>query len=197
MSVFGDFKELRDEWKKNSFSGKVFLIISTIFATTSLTSISEIVVKWRGFMLEVIRFYQKWVRQPFRNFLDWFGLDIELVTADLLIVVSVIFGCFLRFCWYLVKNELMDFDDLISWVLTSVFCFFLIALANDSDSEKARIVFLIFLMIVMLIFSLVIAFAKVEKWKPAIFQMWAPLIIGAVIVSILAGLNEGFSKPLT
>ena len=50
MGLIGDFKELKQEWKDSSVLKKVLVILVLFLTTGSVTSLSDVVFQWRGFI---------------------------------------------------------------------------------------------------------------------------------------------------
>lgn len=76
------FKEL---WGESSLLFKLVSLISIFLALSSITSLSEEVFKWRGFIKDGIDFYRSSLILPVREYLERFGFLITQDEADFLV----------------------------------------------------------------------------------------------------------------
>ena len=97
MGLKGDFSELTQVWHQSPWRVKLYLLLSGFLAGTSLASLSESVVKWKGFILTGITFYREYLRTPIVELLvDWVHISIEPQIFDFLLPVTVVFGALIR-----------------------------------------------------------------------------------------------------
>lgn len=87
--ITGDFKEIRENWKGRSLGYKVLVILSIIFTTSSLTGLSEVVFKWRGFIKDGLDFYHEWIVGPVRDFLSWINIEISEDLMNFIVLLSL------------------------------------------------------------------------------------------------------------
>lgn len=64
MGLKADVEEVTQHWKRSPWRVKIFLAIALFLSTSSLASLSEAVFKWKGFVLDALAFYKRWVSQP-------------------------------------------------------------------------------------------------------------------------------------
>ncbi|MCR9252397.1 MAG: hypothetical protein NXI20_18375, partial [bacterium] len=96
MGLLGDIEEAKKHWKQSTKLYKLIVIFSIILATSSLTSIADIVFKWKGFILTGILFFRTYVSHPIRQLFSFLGLHFSDIQTDVLILTSLAFGSVLR-----------------------------------------------------------------------------------------------------
>ena len=85
--MFSDFKkDLKSAWKDSPGWMKYVIVITTITNATSIASIADIVVEWKGFILTGIEFYRN-LTLPVREFInDISPIALEQWHIDVLII---------------------------------------------------------------------------------------------------------------
>ncbi len=91
MNLIDDWEEAKAMWRRSSRPMKALICLGLFMTTSSVTSISDVVFEWKGFMLAGVEFYRAWIRQPLQDLAATFGLQVpgDLVdglTFQLLIV---------------------------------------------------------------------------------------------------------------
>jgi hypothetical protein len=93
-----DISELKAAWGRSSWLVRIYLLVSGSIAISSITSLSDAVVKWKGFIVTGIAFYRDHFRNPIASLIrDWtqFHLSpewIDYLTLSSLAYVALIFG---------------------------------------------------------------------------------------------------------
>jgi hypothetical protein len=67
MGLKADLDEVRLAWPGYPWRLKIWLVLSAFLASASIASLSETVVKWKGFILDAVMFYQTWIADPFQK----------------------------------------------------------------------------------------------------------------------------------
>lgn len=101
MGLKGDIDEVKDIWGNSSWLTKSWLGLSCFLSVSSITSLSDIVVKWKGFILDGIEFYRSWVLAPVLEILELFNLQLSVAHVDLLVIKLLLITCMLRGFWFL------------------------------------------------------------------------------------------------
>ena len=60
MGFKSDYEEMTSSFEKMGGLGKLFIGVSFFITVSSVTSLSEVVFKWKGFILEALKSYQKY-----------------------------------------------------------------------------------------------------------------------------------------
>lgn len=85
MGLKGDIEEVRRSWVNSSWWYRSFLLISGFLAISSIASLSEIIIKWRGFFGDAILFYDEWISLPVRQL--FLSMEINLDQSDVNIFI--------------------------------------------------------------------------------------------------------------
>ncbi len=207
MALFSDLKELKQEWKESSPAKKGLIILVLFLTTSSLTSLSDTVFKWKGFILEGMEFYRASISSPLLELFSYMNLKLTEQLADFLIVYSLSVSGFLRLVLKEMQNSSVNQTRLhyaitIIANLTAIFilygpAFLLIYLIK---STNWNIAFIYSVPIGFMGFLTLGAFLShkrnsQENNNPLLI-VWGPVIVGFTIVLILAAINSGLSKPL-
>jgi integral membrane sensor domain MASE1 len=95
----GPIEAAVEEWKKLSPSFKAFSVISAFINLGAITSVSEQIIKWRGFIREVVEVWRS-VSKPVTDFLhQLIGLPIAQFQLDFFVVLMVYMGAVARVEW--------------------------------------------------------------------------------------------------
>tara|TARA_Y100000766_G_scaffold271340_1_gene270104 strand:+ start:4593 stop:5315 length:723 start_codon:yes stop_codon:yes gene_type:complete len=86
MGILSDAEELAKAFPKASWPTKIIMLSGFFGSITSLASISESVYKWKGFVAKSIEIYDKYVKSPFAEVLDFLPFQIPAYTLDYLIL---------------------------------------------------------------------------------------------------------------
>jgi len=94
MGLKADVDEVRAAWSKSPWWGKIWLCVSGYLALSSIASLADTIVKWKGFFLDGVCFYRAWIKLPFKALLSHFQIHLTDVAIDKLIILSL---CLLSF----------------------------------------------------------------------------------------------------
>ena len=87
MGINKDIEEAVALWRNASWPMRGLVVLSAILATSSVTSIADVVFKWKGFVLQGVNFYREWIRGPIVELLSF--INIPNWASDLLIILSI------------------------------------------------------------------------------------------------------------
>jgi hypothetical protein len=76
MGLKGDIDELSSTWTRASRLLKGWLGLSVFLSASAVASLSEIIMKWRGFFRDSLEFYKGWISEPLKELLYLFYLDL-------------------------------------------------------------------------------------------------------------------------
>ena len=182
-------------WKEAPLSLNIWICISSFLGISSVTSISEKIIDWRGFIRDGLDLYQEYIRNPIAELLSSFGLVFAENAIDYLLL------------WLLLQAGLIRSD--IPTIMAGL----------KSDNSAARSVsfqiirlhifvpgsVLIFLILILGFFGhspplWVFVALLAGSYLPAWYfenNLWAisvPLIIAIAGTCILAAVNLGLSS---
>ena len=61
MGLKGDLQEVATVWEKSSWRVKAYLLLSAFLASGSIASLSDTVLRWKGFLRDALLFYQAYI----------------------------------------------------------------------------------------------------------------------------------------
>jgi hypothetical protein len=112
MSLKKDFDELKASWSQASPLFKVYLAFSFFLSTSAIASLSEAIVKWRGFFLDALTFYHQVFSEPLRKWFLELGLKATTETTNYLVIFALILSAYVRMLVIERKNQLE-----VDWLL--------------------------------------------------------------------------------
>lgn len=94
MNAAKEFEEFRSAFRNAGFTTKVVLLLFFFLSISSITSLADKVVEWRGFILTALEFYQQYFVNFIARFAKSFGLSYsrEEIDAAMLLSISVTLG---------------------------------------------------------------------------------------------------------
>lgn len=189
MGLKADIDEVLTSWEKSPWWMKAWLVLSAFLAVSSIASISEAIVKWKGFFKDAIEFYRLILVSPLRDALSSLNIDINPIRGEVLVLVIISFMILVRYL-YIVSYK----HDQRWWRYMSILAVFMIALiaqwiyrANGNYESFNWPRNIIGLLGGLFVLPLVL---KMEK-PMLYFGQW---IMFFSIVALLAGINSGLSR---
>jgi len=83
-------------WRSTDTAGRVFLVIGTFGALSSIMGLSGNILKWRGVIAAGLEFYREFITGPLVKLFSLIGVDLLPVDADILILWSVCASSIIR-----------------------------------------------------------------------------------------------------
>lgn len=96
MNLKKEISEFYTAYKEANVLVKVLLILGFFLNLSSLTSLSSIIVEWKGFILEGIKFYQSFFVEPILSGATIVGLNYTNIEIHVATVTSVCFVIVMR-----------------------------------------------------------------------------------------------------
>ena len=87
MGMYSELEEAVDLWDKSSNIKRSIIIISVFFTISSLTSLSDTIFKWKGFILDGLNFYKTFISGSIIDFFDVFSIIIYQNTVDFMVLL--------------------------------------------------------------------------------------------------------------
>lgn len=95
MSLFSDIKgDLAENWKNSGWALRIILVFSLFFTVSSITSLSDVVFKWKGLIYTALEFYRAWVHGPINDIAKMLGI----VVLDWVVGVTIISSLWMGSC---------------------------------------------------------------------------------------------------
>ncbi len=96
MGLKADIAEVTDSWRSSSPLIKAWLVLSFFLAISSIASISEAIVKWRGFFADSVSTYRIVIRDPLVAVLVSIGFPQIPALVDASVVYILLLGAGIR-----------------------------------------------------------------------------------------------------
>ena len=106
MGLRGDFAELNAVWKGAPLRVKLFLVLSGFLASGSIASLSETILKWKGFIAVGVSFYRETIRNPVAaRLVDVTGIQLSHSFCEFATVALLITGGCIRCFFHDIKSS--------------------------------------------------------------------------------------------
>lgn len=188
MGLKADIDEVRVSWSKAPWWVRSYLILSGYLAVSSIASISETVVKWRGFFMDALVFYQQWLSTPVRNLLANTGIHLNTVATDVLVLSLLVCASYLR--GEFVETDWKARKDRLSFYF-SVILFVAVLASSIYKMNGKDMVFEWQRYALCAVFFVLIPYLFMTK---AIRIYFLQLFACFVVVALLAAVNSGLAK---
>jgi len=96
LGLQGDIHEIKVAWSKSSWLFRGWLCLSGYLGISSIASLADTVIKWKGFVLDAIIFYRSLVGHPITNLLQPLNMHLSIVGTDVIITEILLWTCFTR-----------------------------------------------------------------------------------------------------
>ena len=100
MGLIGDINEIKKEWKKSSLGIKIIIVLSSFFVFSSITSLSDVIFSWKGFILDGIEFYKSIITHPLKKLLEKINLFYQKPFIDYIIICIILYSSLGRWLWH-------------------------------------------------------------------------------------------------
>ena len=190
MSIIKDIEEAKKLWGDASLPIKGIIVVSLFITVSSVASLSELVFRWKGFFLDALEFYRKWVVIPIVDFFKPFDIVWSRAEADVVILGWITVVSWVRYCWVdcsLTQAGKKDFKDFFLGIAGYIIGY-AGAVYNFSGASNQAGSWT--LLIYIAVFLFLLFFLKGRN--RIIFG--APLVIAVIIVLLLGAINAGLTR---
>lgn len=204
MSLLSEIEEYKDAWNKSSWKMKFVILLMLIMSTSSLVSLSDTIFEWRGFILDGVEFYQRFIAIPISRFLSRLGLTYTGGAIDSLIILWITTMAVLRVIWFILNQ----FDDkrfvkkgkvmVIGFIVVAFGLLGYVYEGVEADSFENLYTFVIpgfTFMSLREFWLLKRGRSSKQMFNRIMLNLWGPIIFSILIVLILAAINEGLTRP--
>jgi len=184
LGLLGDIEELQEFWPNLLWWGKCAVVLMLFLTTGSVTSLSETVFQWRGFILDGMEFYRQWITAPLREIArDLVGLRYTGVQVDIVVLFGLGMGSFARWARYTAYSGI----PVIIMAVISI-----ILLGTSSFGVLVAYVFIFGFVFTYIVFA-IMAFHGGAEQRIAFF---GPPLFAVAVVLVLGAINAGLTQPL-
>nr|WP_320165781.1 hypothetical protein [uncultured Methylophaga sp.] len=184
-----DWRRIKQLWAESSLTFKVIQCISVFLTVSSVTSLSEKIIEWRGFIKDGIDFYHNSISLPIISILQTFNLNIDQPEFDWLIITGILFGMIIRYWWFPNPFESIKLNIIASVVFVLLYLrqFYILAVSGlpTEDSFPWSNFVLLFMA------TIVIPIISLDNSKRFLFL--SPLILVVFLFFCLAAINKGLA----
>lgn len=222
MGLKGDIEEVKTVWSKSAWWVRCWLALSAYLAVSSIASLAETVVKWKGFFQDAINFNKTWINSPLRNILRiCLNLNLPEMVTNFIVVQIIIFSIYfivitsemegfiteLKIYKDSKNNDnsyykkmarhlmLLEIGNIINTSLFIAYVAMLLKTYNNSTDISVNDV--LWQVIVILLIPIISIFMQNRKYRDLTVRLYvnkfyAPIILIVIIVGLLAAVNKGF-----
>ncbi len=187
MGLKGDIDELKEVWEGSSILFKVGMGLSVFLTISSVTSLSDAIFKWKGFVLDAVEFYRTNVADVIHELFAIFDVHYTSSAIDFQILFSIFIVSFMRRLW--LDTDFSKKDEVAMLiigfvVLCGIYARNLFVLNGTQGPTEFKTLALI------LVFLLIPLILKYNK--KAIYYL--PFGSAIVFVFILGAINAGLNR---
>ncbi|AUZ84173.1 hypothetical protein [Methylophaga nitratireducenticrescens] len=192
-----DWKGFKELWGESSILFKLVSGISIFLAISAITSLSEEVFRWRGFIKDGVDFYRFSLILPVRDFLERFGFLISQDEADFLVFYGGYTALFIRGSWMsskaygaeVARKTYRIIPILTTIILSSVYLLIWIYSAiGTSESKQSPVI--LWIMGILLLLPAIGPYYLERHQK---LEYLKPLLFVVLCVFIFAAINKGLT----
>jgi hypothetical protein len=187
MGLKSDVGEVVESWRSASPLIRLWLALSFFLAVSSIASISDAIVKWRGFFSDSISFYRNTVREPLVLLLQAAGIQLPPNIVDVTVIYSLLLAAAIKWASLPevrsndLSSHLRDSLALYTAMVSGIFAGRSYLQGYHTAHEYALWVF---------VPLLIPAWARVRG--VSYYYLW--IILPLATVAILAAVNTGLAR---
>ncbi|MCC2682956.1 MAG: heme/copper-type cytochrome/quinol oxidase, subunit 1 [Nitrosospira multiformis] len=189
MDLKSEIDKIKNVWSQASPLGKVYHSLSFYLSISTIASLSETVIKWKGFFRDALTFYHQFIREPLHKIFFDLKLDLVPELIDYLVIYTLLISSFLRVLFVERKNDL-EANRIINRKLGMQLCMGIVFIALTFRMERIPSISALALASIPIfaIFLLSIYLGREQKRA-----FYIPLLCAVSTVGILAAINAGLS----
>jgi hypothetical protein len=185
MGLKADVDEVTSYWNRAPWRVRIVLILVLFISSTSFASLSESVIKWRGFLLDALNFYRAHVLRPLAEAAqNLVGHPLSTTFLDNAVLYGVFFAALTRA--RLLRNSSKLEKARHVFFMGALYVGMLLHLSGLRDSPGATTIWVMYPLFLFTAYFI----TKGAERLLAMVYMLAPVLL----VGVLAALSEGLSK---
>ena len=188
MGLKADIDEVKASWSTSPWWVRIWLALSAYLAISSIASLAETIVKWKGFILDAVLFYREWINLPLKKLFLPLNIHLTNLDNDKLIIAGI---CFLSF-----SRALYCSDPVDPGKRKSVVCLFIplnitliILLAYYLNSRPSPTWSSLLIDILILLIFPIILVRRRKSYFGVIY--YSQIAFCVCIIALLAAVNKG------
>lgn len=185
--MLSEFKKLRSIWSQSSLPARAILIVSTFFTVTSVTSLSDAVFQWKGFILDGLTFYRDCFIGTIREVAIYFGIALTADAVDVVILSAIWFIAIVRTNVVAGKIDNALFLTLIYFALIVS----QVHVLNGVTANRYSWILLLGIFVMYMLYPRALPKRLTPKQS---FAYYLPMIASILVILILGAINSGLHR---
>lgn len=99
MGLKGDIDEAKVIWAGSPWWMKPLLVMSVFISISSIATLSDLIINWKGFILDAIEFYRQWINIPVSVLFGHINIHLSRLNTDFLILGMLFISSAVREMW--------------------------------------------------------------------------------------------------
>lgn len=197
MGLIQDIEQLGRDFKKYSWPMKLLLLVFFFLSVSSIASLSDKIIEWKGFFKEGLEFYQLYVRGTIVKLFGFVTIDIPHSLVDLLVISSYYlqvsnesFHVFMLKDDGRLSGKFFDSRRLTYYFNLTIFSTLLVLIFRNSDSIVIGYWTLVILGLTIFSCTLFVLISRRSIRKARLYFL-VKIIFPIFLVLILAAINAG------
>jgi hypothetical protein len=190
MGLKSDIEEFKDVWKESNILFKVFILITTFLAFSSITSLADTIFSWKGFIKDGIEFYKLWVHLPLIELMDYFGIDFKEVIVDDIIIFSILIFSGIRVA-NINQPDIPKSHKVMLYFIGIIVIYKAATLMNSGSEDELQdnYYYLFVILVIFLVVPIVVKMPNKLLW-------YTPIFIATIGTLVLGAINAGLNRTL-
>lgn len=198
MTFIDDLEKLGPALKSSSLTTKVLVVIATFLQISSITSLSDAVFKWKGFILDGVTFYRDRFVEPVKEIAAGFGLtEYSTLEIDIIVATTTYLVVFIR---SLSRIELHEFTTLGRFTLYAVQIYaalmvvLLIWLLGITTPTATLVSYYPVGLALTVLQIFLLGLYIYSRFRHTFFVVFGPVFAAVAIVLVFGAINAGLNR---
>ncbi|WP_448556904.1 hypothetical protein [Thalassotalea montiporae] len=184
MTINNDIKEAKKVWRQSTPIVKVWIAISVLLSVSSIASIADAVIKWKGFILDGINFHENFVITPMQSVLSNTGLQLDSIQINFILVAAIsLIGLF--------KIDTETRKTIVKSIISNIVMLSILKIVLKEKLGLDIFIPAVSGIIVASIITKLLESDKTTKYQS--FKFIAPLVFAFFLVLIAGAVYKGFT----
>ncbi|KOF40452.1 hypothetical protein ACX07_22520, partial [Vibrio parahaemolyticus] len=188
--IKGDLESIQEAWKKSSVVGKSVYLLSLFLSCSAITSISDKVFGWKGFIQDGVNFYREVSSQVISIINEMFDFSVAQHELDLLVVLGLGVFAVIRKCMVGSNSEFGVIGTFGLYVLFLLLSFNLFKVLGLTSQENIN-----YGLTAAVIAILTLPYKRSHTKKENIVY-YISILLPVMIMLVLAGINAGLERTI-
>jgi len=184
LTINNDIKEVQKVWSQSATFVKIWMTISVFLSISSIASIADVVIKWKGFILDGINFHENFVITPMQSILLNTGLQLESIQINFILIAAIsLIGLF--------KLDTETRKTIVKSIISNIVMLSILKIVLKEKFGLDIFIPAVSGIIVATIITKLLESNKTSKYQS--FKFIFPLVFAFFLVLIAGGVYKGFT----